>query len=261
VQTPLNASASTAGALLSSSTFEVPKFQREYSWQSDEVADFWNDLRNNIDSETYFLGLIILTDQDGRKHVVDGQQRILTLSLLANAIYHEALSRGRRALADRIQADFLHSIDYDSDKTAPRVVLSDNADNATFQELLATGEPPADEKGTLAFLRRSILARSITPEIDGVLHMIWTPQASAWEGMGEEDGAFWRSTIGNTFLSKSDRRPKSATDWDGFKEFILETAIPGEWLTRFKKVEQWDETEVANVGLELAKVAGKTWYQ
>ncbi len=538
MQTPLNASASTAGVLLSSSTFEVPKFQREYSWQSDEVADFWNDLRNNIDSETYFLGLIILTDQDGRKHVVDGQQRILTLSLLANAIYHEALSRGRRALADRIQADFLHSIDYDSDKTAPRVVLSDNADNATFQELLATGEPPADEydnesvserlinsyaylrerlrddlkadpfkrlgkwteflthrvyfavfvhpdsstayqvyevintrgkelttadllknylineatparrdiryrkwqaissqfagdgantfvqyirhvvtvesghvlprdlfgflagrikhagkppptpnelmklleerlplylqmidpsfagpaeaeelkifsalnslgviavrpillavadlpnsldgmkyilrlvvrrivvgnlgtgnverrfgeaarnirqskswkilandlqdlnpeqdafieqlrkrsfnKGTLAFLRRSILARSITPEIDGVLHMIWTPQASAWESMGEEDGAFWRSTIGNTFLSKSNRRPKSANDWEGFKEFILETAIPGEWLTRFKKVEQWDETEVANVGLELAKVAGKTWYQ
>lgn len=59
VQMPFNASASTAGALFSSSTFEVPKFQREYSWEKDEVADFWNDLRGSIDSPSYFLGLVI----------------------------------------------------------------------------------------------------------------------------------------------------------------------------------------------------------
>jgi uncharacterized protein with ParB-like and HNH nuclease domain len=101
VQTPLNASASTAGALLSSSTFEVPQFQREYSWQRDEVSEFWNDLSNGLDSDSYFLGLVILTDEGGTKHVVDGQQRLITLSLLANAIYFEALGRGRTALADR----------------------------------------------------------------------------------------------------------------------------------------------------------------
>ena len=44
MQTPLNASASTAGALLSTSIFDIPPFQREYSWMEDEVADFWNDL-------------------------------------------------------------------------------------------------------------------------------------------------------------------------------------------------------------------------
>jgi len=71
----LNASASSAGALLSGSVFEVPQFQREYSWQEDEVADFWNDLRTNIESESYFLGLVILTDEAKQKHVVDGQRR------------------------------------------------------------------------------------------------------------------------------------------------------------------------------------------
>lgn len=145
VQTPLNASASTAGALLSSSTFEVPQFQREYSWQTGEVEDFWNDLRNSIDADSYFLGLVILTEEGGKKNVVDGQQRLITLSLLANVIYHEALQRGRTALADRIQADFLRSIDYDSDATAPRITLSDNSDNATFQTILDTGEIPSDE--------------------------------------------------------------------------------------------------------------------
>ena len=144
MQTPLNASASTAGALLSSSIFEVPQFQREYSWQEDEISDFWNDLSNALESESYFLGLVILTDEGRRKVVVDGQQRLITLSLLATAIYYEALSRGRAALADRIRADFLRSIDYDSDATNPRVLLSDEADNITFQLILDKGDISAN---------------------------------------------------------------------------------------------------------------------
>jgi hypothetical protein len=166
VQTPLNASASSAGALISNSTFEVPQFQREYSWGEDEVSDFWTDLRNNIDSDSYFLGLVILTDDPERKHVVDGQQRLITLSLLANGLYHEAVRRGRKALADRIQADFLRSIDYESDDTDPRVLLSDSFDNSTFQTILDTGQAPKNvEKDTVShrivesysFLRKRLL--------------------------------------------------------------------------------------------------------
>jgi len=152
LQTPLNASASTAGALLSSSIFEVPQFQREYSWQEDEISDFWNDLSGSLEADSYFLGLVILTDEGGKKHVVDGQQRLITLSLLANAIYFEALDRGRTALADRIRADFLRSIDYDSDDTDPRVVLSDEADNTTFQAILENGKIAVDtgEEGSVS---------------------------------------------------------------------------------------------------------------
>jgi len=59
VQTPLNASASSAGALLSNATFEIPPFQREYSWGQDDISDFGTDLSNSIDSDSYFLGLVI----------------------------------------------------------------------------------------------------------------------------------------------------------------------------------------------------------
>lgn len=147
MDTPLNASANSAGAIFSNNIFEIPRFQREYSWTSEEINDFWADLRGSIDSDSYFLGLIILTnpqdDANGRKQVVDGQQRILTLSLLANVIYHEAIARDRKALADRIRANFLLSIDYETDEQMPRVKLSDESDNATFQTILATGrEPP-----------------------------------------------------------------------------------------------------------------------
>lgn len=150
MQTPLNASASTAGALFSSSTFVVPQFQREYSWDQDEVEEFWRDLHGSIESGNYFLGLIILIDDGQKKTVVDGQQRLITLSLLAAVIYFEAVTRDRNALADRIRADFLESIDYDSDQMKPRVALTDYSDDATFQHLLEFGVHHNSETGQLS---------------------------------------------------------------------------------------------------------------
>ena len=142
MQSPLNASASSAGKLISGFMFEVPEFQREYSWAEDQVADFWNDLWGSLEADLYFLGLVILTDTPKRKVVVDGQQRLITLTLLAAAIYFEAKRKDRNALAERIQADFIRSIDYDTDRTNPRLVLSDATDNRTFQTIINTGEPP-----------------------------------------------------------------------------------------------------------------------
>lgn len=144
MDTPLNASASSAGAVFSNSVFEVPQFQREYSWTAkEEVAEFWTDLSGSISAEVYFLGLLILTNENDRSHVVDGQQRIISLSLLAAALYHEAMDRGRDALADRISAAFLKSINFDTDEKVPRVLLSFAPDNETFQTIVDTGQAPS----------------------------------------------------------------------------------------------------------------------
>lgn len=147
LDTPLNASASTAGGLISGSTFEVPPYQREYSWREDEVKEFFEDIQRSLESDSYFLGLIILTDEDGRKKIVDGQQRVVTLTLLASALYHEALIRGRSALADRLRADFLTSINYETDDNNPRVILTDEEDNLTLQYIIKNGEAPKNING------------------------------------------------------------------------------------------------------------------
>jgi uncharacterized protein with ParB-like and HNH nuclease domain len=165
MEAPLNASATTAGALISNATFVVPPYQREYAWEEDEVSELWTDLRSAIADDSYFLGLVILTDEESRKHVVDGQQRMLTITLLAAALYHEAVRAGRSALADRIQADFLTAIDYTTDEKRVRVALSDPRDNATFQEILASpGElhlrrDPGDELLSGKLIRASSYLR------------------------------------------------------------------------------------------------------
>lgn len=151
MDTPLNASANSAGAVFSNNMFEIPRFQREYSWGDDQIDEFWTDTKVSLELDSYFLGLMIFTSPidsvEKRKYVVDGQQRIITISLLANALYYEATNRDRKALAERIQAVFLRSIDYDSDLQLPRVKLSDPEADKTFRSILDTGNVPSDLSG------------------------------------------------------------------------------------------------------------------
>ena len=70
--------------------------QREYRWQTKQVAELIEDLferfednyKEGQDREEvqnyghYFLGSIIVSNKEGRKFIVDGQQRLTTLTLL-----------------------------------------------------------------------------------------------------------------------------------------------------------------------------------
>jgi len=132
----LSASATSVGALFSQTTFTIPPFQREYSWRKSEIRDFWEDLAGALSQGDYFLGLIVLTDNEDRQLVVDGQQRLLTLSLLANALYGEAVALGRDAVAQSLRSTYLFSLDYETNESLRRLELTDKTDDATFERLL-----------------------------------------------------------------------------------------------------------------------------
>lgn len=142
METPLNASSSTAGALMSGGRYKVPQFQREYAWEVEEVTEFFDDLSRALHDDTYFLGLVIFTGDGPTKDIVDGQQRLLTITLLAAALYHRAKHHGRKALAERLQSTFLRSIDFRSDEELPRLELAAAADDATLQKILQ--HPPEE---------------------------------------------------------------------------------------------------------------------
>ena len=67
--------------------FEIPSYQRPYSWDTEQVGALLSDLLDAMerDDETpYFLGSIVLIKEDdsSKSEVVDGQQRLTTLSIL-----------------------------------------------------------------------------------------------------------------------------------------------------------------------------------
>lgn len=67
----------------------IPKYQRAYTWSYTEWGNLFDDLYEN--SEGYFIGSIICINQgDAIKpfmEVIDGQQRLTTMSILLSAIY------------------------------------------------------------------------------------------------------------------------------------------------------------------------------
>jgi len=148
VSQSLSTSAISAGNLLSGSRFQVPEYQREYAWGLTEVREFWRDLQGAVADPEYFLGLLIFTKDDEARFVVDGQQRLITLTLLSRAIQLAAESLGRRALAERIESMMLFALDYSTDVSGPRIVLTDRHDNATLKTLLGSEVQPKSKSSS-----------------------------------------------------------------------------------------------------------------
>ncbi len=63
----------------------VPKFQRDYSWENEHWDDLWQDmlLLWNKEEEEHYMGYLVLQTTDNKKFtVIDGQQRLATLSIV-----------------------------------------------------------------------------------------------------------------------------------------------------------------------------------
>ena len=71
--------------------YVIPKYQREYAWRKEQVEELLNDLLNN--EEGYFLGTMLCVNKttdavEGTElEIIDGQQRLITISLFYAAIY------------------------------------------------------------------------------------------------------------------------------------------------------------------------------
>ena len=89
--------------LLGGAKFSIDYYQREYRWGTKQVTELLDDLcakfleSHEPDNERsavenyghYFLGSLIISDKDGRKFIIDGQQRLTSLTLLLIHIYRQ----------------------------------------------------------------------------------------------------------------------------------------------------------------------------
>lgn len=85
--------------------FEIPKYQREYIWGISQWENLFDDLMDN--NPGYFLGTIICIDTaadflNPKREVVDGQQRLTTLSLLLAALYSKLIEHRESMTEDQL---------------------------------------------------------------------------------------------------------------------------------------------------------------
>src|ERR1700679_3398654 len=88
--------------------FQIPNFQRSYSWRNKQFGDLFSAILEN--DEQYFIGNIVCLkptrQNDNRLLIIDGQQRITSISILLIAIRDEVrtlkLGEESKRLQDKI---------------------------------------------------------------------------------------------------------------------------------------------------------------
>ncbi|MBZ0152741.1 MAG: DUF262 domain-containing HNH endonuclease family protein [Planctomycetes bacterium] len=71
-------------------SYRIPRFQRDYSWTQEEWEDLWQDLLGTVQpggEPAHYMGYLVLQSSDDKTfEVIDGQQRLTTISILVLAV-------------------------------------------------------------------------------------------------------------------------------------------------------------------------------
>ena len=65
--------------------YEIPKFQRDYTWEAEQWDDLWQDIKTLLSDEEneHYMGYLVLQTSNNKEfQIIDGQQRLTTMSLL-----------------------------------------------------------------------------------------------------------------------------------------------------------------------------------
>ena len=91
--------------ILKDKTFTVPLYQREYSWNLEQVSDLFYDISES-DDNGHFLGSLLLYQTEGsnKMEIVDGQQRMTTLFLLLFSILKSLSNTDKTKAIERINS-------------------------------------------------------------------------------------------------------------------------------------------------------------
>ena len=131
-----------AGVLEGKKQYQVPLYQRTYAWGKKQLDQLWNDIvelaqaRRSDPSATHFIGSLVLAASPdfavvgvAKLLVVDGQQRLTTLTLLLAALRDHLIETGARERADGVHAQYLANV---YDKGKPSKVLPTQADRPSY---------------------------------------------------------------------------------------------------------------------------------
>ncbi|MGK7878975.1 MAG: DUF262 domain-containing protein [Crocosphaera sp.] len=138
-------------------TYHVPRFQRDYSWAEDEWDDLWQDILglSEEDGESaHYMGYLVLQSSNNKQFgIIDGQQRMTTLSImiLAGLAYLEDLVKANldadrnRRRKEQLQNSYIGYVDPVS--LVPRSKLELNRHNNRFYQTYLVPLEPLPRRG------------------------------------------------------------------------------------------------------------------
>jgi len=147
-------------------TYRIPRFQRDYSWTEEEWEDLWTDLQASLKNggePAHYMGYLVLQTRDDKYFdVIDGQQRLTTLSLIVLATLKNLgrllgtnSDNGRRA--EQIRQTYIGYLDPVSLVSRSKLSLNRNNDNyyQTYLVALADTLPQRNIRASETGLRKA----------------------------------------------------------------------------------------------------------
>ncbi|MCA3268933.1 MAG: DUF262 domain-containing protein, partial [Thalassospira sp.] len=165
--------------------YSVPRFQRDYSWEEEQWHDLWNDIDNVETGDIHYMGYLVLQSKDNNKEfiIIDGQQRLTTISLLIISCLYEikelikqqidAANNERRL--ETLKASFLGFTSPVSLQTENKLTLNRN-NQRYFSTYLSALQEPVNRKrnaserrmaDAVTFFRGQIQSKHASSSISG----------------------------------------------------------------------------------------------
>lgn len=129
---------------ISSNKLEIAQFQRNYVWGAKHIKSLIDSINEN--DEGFYLGNIVIQrsakGNSGYDYVVDGQQRLVTLSLIANALKEKVTNKQNLAKCKKI---------INFSEKSPRIRFSRKTLDKAYRATLSNRTLPGGDDGQLRF--------------------------------------------------------------------------------------------------------------
>ena len=252
--------------LLAGRKYSIDYYQREYKWQQKQVTELIDDLASKfLESHEegnersavaeyghYFLGSIIVSDKDGQKFIIDGQQRLTTLTLLLVFLQHRLADHEQKGqLADLIL----------SQKYGQRSFNLDVPERTPCMEALYAGEDFSDaavsESVVNILARYADLIEQFPEDVAGAA----LPYFVDWliENVHLIESTAYSDGDAYTIFETMNDRGLSLTPADMLKGYLLANISDTELRTRASRVWKKHMQALIEIGKEEDADGIKSW--
>ena len=117
-------------------SYAVPAFQRDYTWQEEQLDELWRDIQYmQAHKAQHFMGYLVLQSADNKSfEIIDGQQRLTTVTLIIVATlarFNELIARDIEASDNQKRTEETHKrylgvFDVVTLGAAPKLILNRN---------------------------------------------------------------------------------------------------------------------------------------
>lgn len=165
------------GHFLSDKFLKVPLYQRSFAWEKENVKELFDDITNSYPDE-YFIGTIVVTDKGDCLEIVDGQQRLVTVSLFFIAVRDFLKEIDEVEKANAIEGEFILKQSYRDEEKKQRLALND-VDNEFYVKALVRSESVDSSRAShdrlinaYNFLKDYIESKYKSEGLDGLLNLV-----------------------------------------------------------------------------------------